>query len=449
MDISLFGRGIKVVQPGRVEPPVDAGQPERVTLLLRQCVGRPCTPVVEVGDVVKGGQVVAEGAPGSSAHLHAPFGAEVKGFEEVLLTDGSKVRGIVLEAAPAAGMLQFEARERPLRRSREELIDAIARAGIVHGGGEGKALADVLDETAASRGFIAATGENIVRPIEHLVVRFCDVDPHLATLASATLELGDDTASLNLGIGALIKITGATAVHFVFDGGQRAPAIERLAADADWTVHRVGSSRYPLAADPFVARLVSGREPPVAFRQVHESGTLVLAVTTVLDVARAVAEDRPVTHRLVTVLSPSGRKVVRVPIGIALGELVTAAGAAGGDIGKVVLGGPLDGVAHHTLDRPLTKPMVGLTLMASAGMARFGNEPCIGCGLCAMVCPTRLLPGMLSRYCEFGQWDSAEAAHLFSCVECGCCAYVCPSGRSMVQFMIHGKTEILKARRAN
>jgi electron transport complex protein RnfC len=448
MDISLFGRGIEVVQPGRPEPPLDASPPGRVVLVLRQCVGLPCTPVVDAGAVVQGGQVVAEGVPGASAHLHAPFGAEVKGFEEVLLTDGSRARAMVLEAAPAAGMLEYKAVDRPLRRSREELVSAIARAGIVHGGGEGKALADILDETAVSRGFIAATGENIVRPVDHLVVRFCDVDPHLATLASATLEIGGDTRELELGIGALLKITGAGAVHFVLDRGQEAAAIEKLASDADWQLHRVASARYPLAADPFLARLVSGREPPVAFRQVHESGTLVLAVTTVLEVARAVAADRPVTHRLVTVLAPSGCRVVRAPVGIALTEVVEAAGAAG-DIGKVVLGGPLDGVAHHTLDRPLTKPMIGLTLIPSAGMAHWTNEPCISCGLCAMVCPTRLLPGLLSRYCEFGQFDKAEAAHLFACIECGCCAYVCPAGRSMVQFMIHGKTEILTARRAS
>jgi electron transport complex protein RnfC len=448
MDISLFGRGIRVVRPGRPEPPLDACPPGRISLVLRQCVGRPCTPVVDVGAMVQGGQVVAEGVPGASAHLHAPFGAEVKGFEEVLLTDGSRARAMVLEASAAAGMVRYETHERPLRRSREELVGAIARAGIVHGGGEGKALADILDETAASRGFIAATGENIVRPLGHLVIRFCDVDPHLATLASATLEIGDDTAELQLGIAALARITGAGAVHFVLDRRQEAAAVEKLAAEADWRLHRVDSARYPLAADPFLAKLISGREPPVAFRQVHESGILVLALTTVIEVARAVAADRPVTHRLVTVLAPSGRRVIRAPIGTSLAAVVEAAGA-GGDIGKVVLGGPLDGVAHHTLERPLTKPMIGLSLIASAGMDRWANEPCLGCGLCAMVCPTRLLPGMLSRYCEFGQFDKAEAAHLFACIECGCCAYVCPAGRSMVQFMIHGKTEILTARRAS
>ena len=48
----------------------------------------------------------------------------------------------------------------------------------------------------------------------------------------------------------------------------------------------------------------------------------------------------------------------------------------------------------------------------------------------------------------FGKWEPAEEAHLFSCIECGCCAYVCPSGRSMVQFMVLGKSEVLHMRRS-
>ena len=76
------------------------------------------------------------------------------------------------------------------------------------------------------------------------------------------------------------------------------------------------------------------------------------------------------------------------------------------------------------------------------------NGPCVNCGLCSMVCPVRLSPGMLSRYCEYGRWHRAEDAHVFSCIECGCCAYVCPAGRSLVHHFAHAKNELLGLRRA-
>jgi electron transport complex protein RnfC len=253
---------------------------------------------------------------------------------------------------------------------------------------------------------------------------------------------------MELGVGALVRITTAANVHLVLDSRQAFPAIEKLAEGADWPVHRIDSRRYPLLAEPFVVQAVSGREPPTAFQRAQEGGTLVVEAGTVLEVARAVRDQEPVTERLVTVLGPRGRKVVRARLGTSFADLVSSSGDDG-NYAKVILGGPLAGVAHHTLDYPVTKSTDGVTLLTADRAAGFENRPCISCGLCAMVCPTRLVPGLLSRYCEFRQFEQAEAAHLFSCVECGCCAYVCPAGRSMVQFMILGKTEIAAAQRVS
>jgi electron transport complex protein RnfC len=136
----------------------------------------------------------------------------------------------------------------------------------------------------------------------------------------------------------------------------------------------------------------------------------------------------------------------RARVGTPLREVIAGVGLEA-EYAKVILGGPLGGTAVHTLDFPVTKNLDGVTLIPKADLSLFENEPCLSCGLCAMVCPVRLVPGMLSRLCEFGQFDRAQSAHIFSCTECGCCSYVCPAGRSMVQFMIHGKTELLAARR--
>jgi electron transport complex protein RnfC len=216
----------------------------------------------------------------------------------------------------------------------------------------------------------------------------------------------------------------------------------RLAEENEYSILRVKAQTYPTAADPLVAAAISGKEPDVAFRGVHESGELVLDVDTVLRVARACAERRPVLDRLITVGSPSGRKVIRVPVGMTLADAVKAAGEAD-EFRKVLVGGPLQGSALHTLDFPIAKDTTAIWLFSEDEIMDEVNHPCISCGLCVTVCPMRLLPGLLSRYCEFGKWGQAEEAHLFSCIECGCCAYVCPAGRSMVQFMVHGKNELL------
>ena len=194
-------------------------------------------------------------------------------------------------------------------------------------------------------------------------------------------------------------------------------------------------------------RAMSGSEPEVTFRRAHENGALVVDVDTLLQVVAAVRDHEPVIHRVLTVAGANGAQVVRARIGTSNAAIAKQMGQ-GGDIGKVVLGGPMRGLAHHTLAYPLSREQQALTLYPRGEFALSTNEPCVSCGLCVMVCPMRLVPGMLSRYCEYGRWELAEDAHIFNCVECGCCAYVCPAGRSLVQFIVHGKKEVLESRRS-
>lgn len=456
MDISLFARGIKVAPPERTGAAEKMTAPARITLLLRQGEGSPCRSLVKPGAAVREGKRVGEATADGAADLHSAIDGTVTAIEDVVDTDGAKCQALVIEAggdrapeeASADAPPEPEVDPEPLKSSADELLGRIAEAGIVQGGRDGRSLATVIREALSPRGFIAATAAPIVKPLEHLAVRFCDVDPHLGAVAAAAEGIGDDTADLELGVGALVRITAAANVHLVLDSRQSFPPIEKLAESVDWPLHRVDSRRYPLLAEPFVVHAVSGREPPTAFHRAQESGTLVVDVGTVVEVARAVRDRKPVIERLVTVLGPRGRKVVRARLGTSFADLVSSSGDDG-SYGKVIYGGPLAGVAHHTLDYPVTKTTDSVTLLAADQVAGFENQPCISCGLCAMVCPTRLIPGLLSRYCEFGQFEQAEEAHLFSCVECGCCAYVCPAGRSMVQFMILGKTEIAAARRVS
>jgi len=447
MDISLFGRGIRVRGPSEFGAVAEAPPPARAVLLLRQGEEAPASPVVERGETVLAGQKIAED-PEGWADLHAPVSGEVVEIVETRLPDGGRCGALAIESDGEDTRAELEHDDSPLSRSAEDLLDRIRRAGVFHGTREARPLAAVIDEARAPRGTIRHTGSPIVRPLEHLVVRFCDVDPFAGALRAVTAQIGEETGDLRLGVEVLLRVTGAAAAHFALERRQAAPGVEKLADEVDWAVLRVDGSNYPMAADPFLARAATGKEPPLAFQRVHESGTLVVDVTSVLEVARAVRDGAPVTDRIVSVLGPGGEtRVLRARLGTSLADLCGEAGRGDG-IGKIVLGGLLSGTAHYTLDHPLSKGVSAIALMRGEDIPAFENAPCIGCGLCSMVCPCRLVPGMLSRYCEFGQWERAEAAHLFNCIECGSCAYVCPAGRSMVQYMIQGKTEILAERRA-
>ncbi len=441
MDISLFDRGIRL---GRVVPPTaiqSLPAPDTVRLALAQSSGQPSVPVVEKGDEVKQGQLVAEGA----APLHTPIAGKVVGIEELPSASGGSLSVLVIQAGEG-GAVRPEADGIPLRREPELLLERIRTAGVVQAGRESMALADMIDQAREARGHLAATGKAVQRPVNHLVVRCLDVDPGLANLAAVTSGLADDASDFDLAMQVLLRITDAAQVHVVLGKTQQPKALLELVTERDWQVQRVDEAVYPAAHDALLAAAVSGQEPDIAWRRVHLAGTLVLDVDVVLQVLAAVRDGKPVLDRLVTVARGGLVKVFRVPLGASFEDLAKAAGHDGA-YGKVILGGPMQGLAHHTLDFPLAKHFPGLTIQDAAEVVHDSNEPCISCGLCAMACPTRLLPGMLSRYCEYGAWEEAEAAHLFTCIECGCCAYVCPAGRSMVQFLVQGKNEVLAMRR--
>jgi electron transport complex protein RnfC len=440
MDISLTGRGVRL---GRAAPP-DAIQtmpaPRKVLLPLRQASGAPSVAVVEKGDEVKLGQLVAEGP----APLHSPIAGTVAGIEELPAPDGHPVAVLVIEAADH-GSVRFQADGIPLKREPEELLERIRAAGIVQSGRESLPLADMIEEAMAPRGHIAATGAAMTRPVRHLVVRCLDVDPVLANLAAVTAGLAGDASALDQALEILLHITAAEQVHIVLGKRQAPEAVLALAGERDWSVLRVDDDVYPAASDALVAAAASGMEPDVAWRRIDQSGTLVLDIDVVLQVVSAVCSGAPVLDRVITVTRGKHRKVLRVPLGTSFLDVARTAGHDG-VYGKVILGGPMQGLAHHTLELPLAKHQPGLTIQERSEVVHDANQPCISCGLCAMACPMRLVPGMLSRYCEYGQWDAAEQAHLFTCIECGCCAYVCPAGRSMVQLLVQGKNEALARR---
>jgi electron transport complex protein RnfC len=443
MDISFTGRGIRLSRHRVPDSIQGVPAPSKVWLPLRQSSGPPCVAVVEKGDTVKLGQLVADGP----APIHAPIGGRVVGIEDLPAPDGRAIAALVIEADDEAGAVRYEADGIPLKRDPEALLDRIRLAGIVQAGRESLPLAGMIQEAMEAHGHLAATGAALSRPVRHLVVRCLDVDPGLVNLAAVTAGLGNDAGELDLALQVLLRITSAEQVHFVLGRRQQPEALLALAAEHDWQVLRVDDDVYPAATDALLAAAVSGQEPDVAWRRVDESGTLVLDIDVVLQVVAAVRDGRPVLDRVITVARRGQVKALRVRLGTSFTDIARAAGHDG-VYGKIILGGPMQGLAHHTTDLPLAKHLPGLTLQEPAEVVHDVNHPCISCGLCAMACPMRLVPGMLSRTCEFGQWDDAEQAHLFTCIECGCCAYVCPAGRSMVQFMVQGKNEVLARRTA-
>jgi electron transport complex protein RnfC len=110
---------------------------------------------------------------------------------------------------------------------------------------------------------------------------------------------------------------------------------------------------------------------------------------------------------------------------------------------KVVLGGPMMGIAIADLETPITKTTNAVTVLTKEqiGRAKFARRqtPCIRCGRCLEVCPENLNPTRIAHAVKNNLLKVAERYYISACIECGCCSYICPANIEVTGYIKTGK----------
>lgn len=206
---------------------------------------------------------------------------------------------------------------------------------------------------------------------------------------------------------------------------------------------------YPAGDEVITIWLATGRRvPPAALPT--SVGVVVNNVQTVLNIARAVEQQYPVTRRTLTVNGAVHHPLtVTVPLGISLREVLALAGGATVEDPGFINGGPMMGGLITSLDSPVTKTTGGLlvlpkthTLIArrmqdDRTVLTIARTVCEHCRLCTDLCPRHIIghelsPHLLVRAVNYQ--NVATPSTLLSaltCSECNVCESVaCPVGIS-------------------
>lgn len=416
-----------------------AGIPSELVLFLSQHTGAPSKPIVKPGDEVKRGQMIAEPGGFVSSSLHAPTSGKIKAIESRYhQIQGRRSEAIILESDGKHEVtpdIQAGGND-IITMSREDIIELARASGLVGLGGAAFPTAVKLSPPKD-------------KPIDTYLLNGAECEPYLTSDQRLMVEEPDD---IIFGFRAFLKATGVTkGIVCIEDNKPKAIAAMKKAVEPYPELDvAVLSHLYPRGGEKQLIQAVLGREVPPPPGLPLDVGVIVSNVGTAYAMAMAIKTGLPLVERIVTVTGPGVKTPsnFRTLLGTPVSYLIEKAGGLAGTPGKVILGGPMMGIAVKDLNVPVMKGTSGILVLRKEETGKEEVMPCIYCGKCVYVCPMRLLPVFMAAYVERGFMEEAEKARVMDCCECGSCAYQCPSKRPLTQLIRLGKAQIMEKRRA-
>ncbi|MDD3118393.1 MAG: electron transport complex subunit RsxC, partial [Victivallales bacterium] len=407
---------------------------EKYQVILCQHIGAPPKLIVNPGDVVKKGQMIAEPGGFVSAPVHAPTSGTVGKVIDVPGPMGVNQQAVEILAD---GKDEFDSGLEPIADWRqaapEVLKERIGKAGIVGMGGAAFPTLVKLSPPPAKK-------------IDTLILNGAECEPYLTADHRLMLERADAVLT---GAAIMARVLGITRIYIGIEANKPNAIAELQTKAPNYNAKVVVLKvRYPQGGEKQLIYAVTGRKVPEGMLPM-DAGCVVQNVGTAAAVAEAVLEGKPLFERVTTV---TGLPVVNpgnwlVRIGTPIAEVLRLAGGVKSTPGKVILGGPMMGFAQKSIEVPVMKNTSGILLLDQSEVVQFTSQPCIRCGKCIDNCPMNLLCGTISCFIENEKFDKAEELHVMDCLECGACAYACPAHRPLVQHVRRAKAEI-RARKA-
>ena len=394
---------------------VDLDDPDEVILPLEYPGQILFSPLVAAGDEVACGQAIGRSPLGNC--VHASINGRVKEIRTVWSARSSHVPAVVIERVPVTELTTQKAPAHggldPATATRIELLKA---GGVIS------------PWTTPGRDHFEADMAEYPE-IQHVVIKGFNEEP---TVSNFELLLRENAETLRDGVHRFADIVPQATIWLTVREGIVDWAREVFAGVLEVTgVSEVYQQRLERLVVP---RVTGVPVPNTDAYRTH--GVAVMSSEHALT-ALAALRGHPFTHKTVTIAGGPIDKplTVRTPLGTTVRDVLRSQGLDREDFGRIVMGGPMMGMALYADETPLSKFQHGIYLLRREELPSEINLTCINCGRCARACPVNLQVHLLGRCVEYDQFAGACEYHPEACLECGLCTFVCPSHRPLVQLV--------------
>ncbi len=417
------------------EPIHAAGIPPQLILPLAQHIGAPASPIVNIGDRVLKGQMIAEAKGFVSAPVHAPSSGTVTAIESRLIPhpSGMSAPCIVIDTDGQDEWIDHAGVEDFRSLSKLDLIDRVRQAGIAGMGGAGFPSAVKL-----------STRDD--KPIETLILNGTECEPYIT---ADDILMRERAAEIIAGaeiLRHLIKPSKETLIGVEDNKPEGIAALRKAAEGTDIEIVPF-PTKYPSGGEKQLIQILTGKEVPAGGLPA-DIGIVCQNIGTATAIYRAICFGEPLISRITTVTGEacSQARNYEVLLGTPVQFLLDQSGFKKDDCIRLVMGGPMMGYTLQDTAVPIVKTS---NCVLAPSVAELPPPPpaqaCIRCGMCAEACPVSLLPQQMYWFARAQEHEKLEDHKLFDCIECGACSYVCPSNIPLVQYYRASKAEIRQA----
>ncbi|MDD4028241.1 MAG: electron transport complex subunit RsxC [Caldisericia bacterium] len=417
------------------KPIVDMAPGKDLLYPLSQHVGIPAEPIVEAGQEVLIGQLIAKAQGDFSSNIHASVSGIVKDIKEYPHPISGLGTAIHIENDFQYSMLPSI--KPPCFESEINLkafVSFIQEAGIVGMGGATFPTHLKLNPPPDSS-------------VDTYIINGAECEPYLTCdhrlMLEKTKELFDGLQIVQSYLRFKKVIVGIE--------NNKMDAIEHLQNyvqenPMDVPVEIVPLvKKYPQGAEKNLIFATTNRIVPVG-KLPFSVGCIVQNVGTLIAISQAIREGTPMIYRVLTASGDCLQepKNIRVPIGTLLSDIVTFCGGFVKDPKELVFGGPMMGVNQRSQDVPVLKGTSGIIFLST--LEPLHETSCIRCGRCIENCPAGLMPYRFVELAKKNHFEDANHYFVNSCIECGLCTYNCPARIPILNYIRVTKQELKRKR---